>query len=171
DHERRAGARVGRDLVDLGVLRDLLLDLAHGELLDLLGARAGPGDHHRGGADRDVGVLALRHGQVAVDAPDEREDQHHPGHVAGLGEEPRRVVGGADDVLVLASVRPHSLPSPGITRPRSPPPRGPPPPTTPLPPGPPPPSTDPRLPEMCPSRTSRACTMASSPWPSATNTA
>src|SRR6185312_6816777 len=86
-----AGAGDGLELLDVGVLGQLLLDLAGDELLDLggLGARPGAdGDRH---AHLDDGILGLGHPQVAVDPPEDGEDQRHPGDVEVLGEVARGV--------------------------------------------------------------------------------
>src|SRR5262249_45220311 len=117
DHERAARPGVGRDLVDRRVAGDRLLDPPGHQLLDLLRARPRPRAEGGGHPQRDVGVLALGHREVAVDPP----DQHHPRDVPRLGEEAGGVVGGADDVFVPAAVGHGYSPSlPGMTRTRSP---------------------------------------------------
>jgi hypothetical protein len=73
-----AGAGVALHLLHAHVLGNLLLHAAGDELLDLLGARAGPRDEGKRLTDRNVRVLALRHSEVAVDAPDHGADQEHP---------------------------------------------------------------------------------------------
>jgi hypothetical protein len=60
-------------------------------LLDLLCAHARPGRDCYGGFDRSVGVFALRHALITVEAPDADADQHDPGNVALLDEKPRDV--------------------------------------------------------------------------------
>src|SRR6185295_9506470 len=114
EDRRQAGARVRLDLVDADVLRHFLLDAAGDQLLDLLGAGAGPRHQRERLLDRDVRILALRHVPVAEDAPRDGADQHHPRDVAPLGEEPRGVVRVRDDVLIAAAV------AHGITRTASP---------------------------------------------------
>src|SRR5262249_4291497 len=69
-----AVTRDGLDLLDARVARDLLLDLGRPQTLDALSARPGPGaDRHRA-TDLNLGVLAFRHRQVAVDAPQQRNN-------------------------------------------------------------------------------------------------
>src|SRR5262249_22027871 len=115
DEDRgEAGPRVRFDLLDLGVLADLLLDLARDQLLDAFGRRPRPGHQRNRLADGDVRVLPLRHPQVAVDAPQDREDQEDPGDVARLGEEARGVVRARNHFVIGMSV------THGITRTASP---------------------------------------------------
>ncbi len=76
------------DLGDLGVLGDLLLELAGHQVFHLLGGRTQAGTDGQGHPDRDVGILALGHVQIGIPAPDRRRQQQHPGHLARLGEEP-----------------------------------------------------------------------------------
>src|SRR5262245_10701527 len=100
------------DLADSRVFGDLRLDLPGHQLLDFLGTRPRPdacGDRH---PDRDVGILALRHPEIAVYAPQQGPDQEDPGDVAGLGEESGCVVGGADDLgvaLVVTHARTYGM--------------------------------------------------------------
>src|SRR5262249_29889556 len=116
--------------------------------------------------------LALRHREVAVDAPEQGEGQHHPGDVPRLGEETGGVVGRGDDLFVAASVCHGYSPSrPGMIRTRSPSTSRLAPLTITLSPAPIPASTATRLPEMRPNVTSRARAWAPSSGPSATNTA
>src|SRR4029079_13064589 len=70
------------------------------QLLDTLGRRARPRHQRERLADRDVRVLALRHPQVAIDAPQHREDEEDPRDVARLGEEARGVVRARDHVAI-----------------------------------------------------------------------
>src|SRR6185312_7783796 len=90
------------------------LDPAGDELLDLLGGRRILKKKSQRLADRNVGILALRHVAIAEDAPGDGADEQHPRDVPPLGEEPCGVVRVRDDVLVGASV------AHGITRTSSP---------------------------------------------------
>ena len=73
DH-RYAGARDGFDLDHLGVFGDLGFELLSDQILDLLSARAGPGRQRDGYPHGHFGVFALRHAEIAVDAPKTRSD-------------------------------------------------------------------------------------------------
>jgi 23S rRNA-/tRNA-specific pseudouridylate synthase len=52
--------------------------------------------------DLNIWVLALRHAQVAVNAPHTRGDEQHPGHVSRLDKEAGGVMRFADDLVVAA---------------------------------------------------------------------
>ena len=98
-HEHRGDARAGvrLDLFDLDVLGHLFFHPPRDQLLDLFGAGAWPRAQHECLPNRNVGVLALRHLDVAVDAPEDRADEQHPCDVSRFGEESRGVVRPLDE--------------------------------------------------------------------------
>jgi hypothetical protein len=79
---------------------DRFLDAPRDELLDLLRGGAGPIGQGQRHADRNVRILALRHREESVDAPQACGDEQHPRHVPRLREIARGVVRVRDDVGV-----------------------------------------------------------------------
>src|SRR3954469_18582458 len=73
--------------MNVGVLGNLRLDRAGDELLDVHGGTARPLADGDGHTHRDVRILALRHRSIAIDAPQDRAEEQHPGHLTMLGEE------------------------------------------------------------------------------------
>src|SRR5262249_36870443 len=99
--ERLDAEVAGLGRVDAGVLGDLRLHLTRDELIDPLRGDPGPLRGRQRDAHGDVRILALRHVDVAVDAPERHADQQDPRDGPMLGEAPGdvpRVL--ADDLLV-----------------------------------------------------------------------
>ena len=84
----------------MGVLGDLRLNRAGDELLDVHGGSARPLADGDGDAHRNVRILALRHRSIAVDAPQDRAEEQHPGHLPVLGEEAPAVARLLEDLRV-----------------------------------------------------------------------
>src|SRR5262249_29048757 len=82
------------------VLGDRLFDRPRDQLFYLLGVRAWP--LTRGDRDpyRDIRVLPLRHGGVAIHAPRKDRQETCPGDLPVLHEKPRRVVDVLDEFSV-----------------------------------------------------------------------
>ena len=95
------GAGDGTDRFDLGVLGDGLFDPPGHPLLDPLGVHPGPRAEDQCDAGWNVGILALRHAEVADHAPQYGAYQGDPRDLALLGEIPGGVVGLLDDGRVV----------------------------------------------------------------------
>ena len=102
---RRAGRPDGQ------VLGGDVFDRPGDELLNLRSGCPRPRTLRRSHPHRNVGVLALRHFVVAVPAPQEGRHQQDERHLAVLGEEPRSVMRGGNDLGVALVMYAHgSLP-------------------------------------------------------------
>src|SRR5262249_38983184 len=59
----------------------------------LVRVRARPWRHHHSRFDRNIGIFALGHVGVSVNAPNGRADQQHPRDMGMLHTKPRRIAG------------------------------------------------------------------------------
>src|SRR5215208_5538972 len=99
DHGK-TGARNGFDFGNLRVRRDLFFQLFGDKLLDLLGTGARPGHQRHSRAHLDLWILAVRHMQIGVNAPEASADEQYPTDMTLLDEESRRVALAANLFLV-----------------------------------------------------------------------